>query len=73
MQNAKFGQGVDPKLGHATLRIIGKPNLVEESVFNDLPQHTVENLRRDLAGVRGGLAQLIVSLLFRSLKAKQYS
>jgi hypothetical protein len=41
--------------------------LIEEPILDDLPEHSVQHLRGDLAGVGGGLAQLIVRLLVSAL------
>ena len=45
--------------------------LIKEPVLDDLPEHAVEDLRGDLAGVRGGLPQLVVALLLTALKIIQ--
>ena len=55
--------------GFGRLRVVVfAADLVEEAVLDDLPQHTVEDLRGDLAGVRGRLAQLVVRLLLCPLQ-----
>ena len=47
--------------------------LVEESVLDNLSQHSVEDLRGDLAGVRGGLGQFVLGLLIVPIVAHHVS
>ena len=44
--------------------------MVEQSVLDDLPQKAVEHLSGDLAGVGGGLGQLVLGLLVRAVVAE---